>query len=164
MPLRPTASSTGNVGWTTSDPQATRRRGARARLADSCGDVRDLVYRLVCDEPHPFASRWIPGKHAQTKKSAFHLLRCGIPYAGEIHPQNSRFLSAMSGAPGIPRRMELSASVVSKPQTRGAADRAMAAQSPFEELANTWSAALGVAGACGFVLALLGHGDATVSQ
>ena len=35
---------------------------------------------------------------------------------------------------------------------------------PFEELANTWSAALGLAGACGFALVLLEHGGATVGQ
>ena len=40
----------------------------------------------------------------------------------------------------------------------------MATQTPFEERANTWSAALGVAGAFGFALALLWHGEATVGQ
>jgi hemolysin III len=70
----------------------------------------------------------------------------------------------MRGGPGFPSTMELPASVVSRPALRGAADRAIATQMPFEELANTWSAALGVAGAGGFALALLGHGDATVGQ
>ena len=40
----------------------------------------------------------------------------------------------------------------------------MRAQTPLEELANTWSAALGVAGACALALALRWHGDATIGQ
>jgi hemolysin III len=70
----------------------------------------------------------------------------------------------MSGGPGFPSTMELPASVVSRPELRGAADRAIAAQTQFEERANTYSAACGAAGACGFVLALVWHGGATVGQ
>ena len=40
----------------------------------------------------------------------------------------------------------------------------MRTQTALEELANTWSAALGVAGACAFALVLLWHGDATIGQ
>ena len=40
----------------------------------------------------------------------------------------------------------------------------MRSQTALEELANTWSAALGVAGACAFALVLLWHGDATIGQ
>jgi hemolysin III len=64
----------------------------------------------------------------------------------------------------VPATIELGPSIIPSAEFRGSAFPSVATQTHFEELANTWSAALGVAGACGFALALLWHGDATVGQ
>jgi hemolysin III len=69
-------------------------------------------------------------------------------------------MSSLRARPVVPAAIELRRST----EFRGSGFRSVATQTPLEELANTWSAALGLAGAFGFALALLWRADATVGQ
>jgi hemolysin III len=73
-------------------------------------------------------------------------------------------LSPTTARPGMSEIVELPPSSASRVELRGLASRSMRTQTASEELANTWSAVLGVAGACAFALVLLWHGDTTVGQ
>ena len=66
--------------------------------------------------------------------------------------------------PDLPATIKLSSCIDSRVDPDACGSHLTRAQTPPEELANTASAALGVAGACGFALALLWHGDATIGQ
>ena len=94
----------------------------------------------------------------------FHLSRCGLPYAGAIHSGKDPAMSPMRARPLVPATIGLLSSIGSPTELHNRESRSIGSQTPFEELANTWSAGLGVAGACGFALALLWHGDATIGQ
>jgi hemolysin III len=97
------------------------------------------------------------------KKALSILCRCAIAYGGEIHSRKYA-MSSLRARPVVPAAIELRRSTIPGAEFRGSEYRSVATQTPFEELANTWSAALGLAGAFGFALALLWRGDATVSQ
>ena len=70
----------------------------------------------------------------------------------------------MRARPGLSTTTELPSSIDSRVELHRRASGSMRAQTVWEELANTWSAALGVAGAGAFAVALLWHGEATVGQ
>ena len=73
-------------------------------------------------------------------------------------------MSSLRARPVVPAAIELRRSTIPSAEFRGSGFRSVATQTPFEELANTCSAALGLAGAFGFALALFWHADATVGQ
>jgi hemolysin III len=89
---------------------------------------------------------------------------CAIAYGGEIHSRKEHAMSSLRARPAVPAAIELGPATIPSAEFRGRAYSFVATQTQFEELANTWSAAVGVAGACGFALALLWHGDATLGQ
>jgi hemolysin III len=70
----------------------------------------------------------------------------------------------MRDRPVVPTAMELPPAALTRADVWPPADRAIAAQTEFEERANMYSAAFGAVGACGFALSLLWHGGATVGQ
>ncbi len=73
-------------------------------------------------------------------------------------------LSPVTARPGMSEIVELPPAIDSRVELPGRASRSMRTQTASEECANTWSAALGVAGAGAFALVLLWHGDTTVGQ
>ena len=73
-------------------------------------------------------------------------------------------LSPSRARPGMPAILETPPSIDSRVEGPGRASRSIRTQTALEELANTWSAALGVAVACAFALVLLWYGDATSGQ
>lgn len=94
----------------------------------------------------------------------FHLSPCEIPYAGAIRSREDDVMSPLRPPPDLHATIELSSCIDSRVDPDACGSHLTRAQTPPEELANTASAALGVAGACGFALALLWHGDATIGQ
>jgi predicted membrane channel-forming protein YqfA (hemolysin III family) len=101
---------------------------------------------------------------AQNLKKALSILcRCAIAYGGEIHSQKYA-MSSLRTRPVVPAAIERRRSAIPSAEFPGFGYRSVATQTPSEELANTSSAALGLAGAFGFALALLWRGDATVGQ
>jgi hemolysin III len=101
--------------------------------------------------------------NAAIKKTPFHLLRRAIAYASEIHPPKGSLL-AMKEQSVVPAAMALPPATVTLTPELCRPSPALVGQSPLEERANTWSAGLGLAGALGFMLALIWRGDATTGQ
>jgi hemolysin III len=97
-----------------------------------------------------------------TQKIEKTLSNCRV--VGFPTPVQFTHMPAMSDRPAVAATMELASCIDSRAESHGHEYRPMTGQTPLEELANTLSAALGVAGALGFSLALLWHGDATVGQ
>ncbi len=106
--------------------------------------------------------------HQQDEKgeeSPFHLARCAIAYGGEIHPQEGRPQFVMKEQSVVPAAIALRPATLDlAPEPCDPQSALVNAQSALDERANIWSAALGMAGAVGFALALLWRGDATAGQ
>ena len=100
---------------------------------------------------------------ASSKKSAFHLARCALAYGGDVHLKQGR-LFVMKEQSVIPAAIALPPAPLDLTAEFCRPQHALPAQSDLEERANTWSSALGIAGAVGFALALWWRGDATVGQ
>lgn len=97
------------------------------------------------------------------KESTFHISDCEIGYGVHMRPQESHSLDSAEAETVVPVDAEFFPARWTPP-SRGESDPAEIAQTPAEERANTWSAALGLAGAFGFALALFWRSDATAGQ
>jgi hemolysin III len=104
-------------------------------------------------------------KNEKCEESPFHLARCAIPYGGEIHPQDGRPEFVMKEQSVVPAVIALRPVTLDlTPELCDPQSALVDVQTPLEERANIWSAALGMAGASWFFVALLWREDATVGQ